>query len=69
MTEPSRRLAFNIRWLARRQNVVLTRIPDIAHSGQGYFFTVLAGRASPTVKWCWKIAKVLRVDIHELFKP
>jgi hypothetical protein len=69
MTEASSPLALNIRWIARRQAIPLTHIPPLAGVAQGFFFSVLAGQASPTVRWCWKVAKALGVDVHELFKP
>jgi hypothetical protein len=69
LNEASRRLALNIKWSARRQGLPLTHIPPRAGIGQGHFFNVLAARGNPSVKWCWKVAKVLDVDIHELFKP
>lgn len=69
MDELHRRIAANIRRIARAKKLVLTHLPDHAGVGRGHFFAVLAGERSPTIAWLAKIASALDVDVSDLVRP
>jgi DNA-binding phage protein len=65
-------LAERIRELAAKRGVALSTVADLAGVGRGHFFAVLAGEASPTLKWIVKVADALDVyagDLLDRTKP
>jgi hypothetical protein len=64
--EVHRRLARNIRRLARKRGILLSHVPDRAAVGRSHFFAVLGGERSPTLAWLTRVARALGVDVVEL---
>jgi transcriptional regulator with XRE-family HTH domain len=68
MDEVHQRIAGRIRELAAKRNIALTYLPDRAGVARSYYWSVLAGHASPTIRWLERIAAVLEVDVEDLLK-
>lgn len=69
MDELHRRIAANIRRVARAKKILLTHLPDRAGVARGHFFAVIAGEGNPTIAWLAKIASALDVDVSDLVRP
>jgi len=64
-----KRLAYNVRRLAKERRLVLSHVPDFAAVGPRHFWAVMAGERSPTLRWMGQLAGALGVDVRELFRP
>jgi transcriptional regulator with XRE-family HTH domain len=69
VTEAHRRLARNIRRLAKAKKLALTHLADRAAVSRAELFNVLKGDRSPTLRWIEAIAKALDADIADLLQP
>ncbi len=68
MDELHRRVVRRIRELAAERKIVLSHLPDRADVGRSFFWEVLVGKKSPTLRWLAQIAIALEVDAEELIQ-
>jgi transcriptional regulator with XRE-family HTH domain len=61
-----RRLAVNVRRLAKRRGIAITHLPDAAGVSRAFLFAVLKGESSPTLDWLETLAAGLSVDVLDL---
>ncbi len=64
--ELHRRLAHNLRALARARRLPLSHVADRAGVSRAQFWDVAAGRRSPTLRFLARVAAALEVDPAEL---
>lgn len=68
MSEAHRRLAKNIRRIAKERRIAVTHLADRAGVSRAEVFNILKGDRSPTLRWLEAIALALEVDIQELLR-
>lgn len=68
MDELQRRVARNIKRLAKERGITLTHVPDRGGLSRTHFYDVLAGRKWPTLKWLRDVAHVLNADVEEIVR-
>ncbi len=64
--ELHRRLARNLRAIAKARHVTLSHVPDLAGVSRAQFWDVVAGRRSPTLRFLGRVAAALEVDASDL---
>jgi transcriptional regulator with XRE-family HTH domain len=67
--ELHRRLARNLRALARARRVPLSHLADRAGVGRTQLWDLMAGRRSVTLRWLERVARALEVDPADLLAP
>lgn len=67
--EIHRVLARNIRALAKKKNVRLKHLADLAPTTRSQLFRVLRGETSPSLRWILKVADALDVEPWTLLVP
>lgn len=68
MDQLHRRVANNIRAIAKSKKIAVTHLPDRAAVSRSHFFEVMAGNKSPTLQWLGKIASALEVDVADFLQ-
>lgn len=63
-----RRLVRNIRARAKERGIIITYLADHAGIGRSGFFSFMAGKNSPTLRWLAKIADALECDVTDLLR-
>lgn len=61
-----KRLGRNIRRVRKQKTLSQYKLADLFHINRSYLAEVEKGKENPTVKFLYKIAKVMRVKVEEL---
>ena len=63
------RVGDQIRALAKRRKIRLVDLAEQAGVSRGHLWGILNGESAATTDYLCRIAKILRVDPHELMRP
>ena len=66
LDELHRRVVQRIREQAESAKMPLSHLPDRAGVARSYFWEVMKGKKSPTLKWLNKVASAVDADVDDL---